>query len=71
MRITGFMVLLVIVLVMLGVMGHSIWHGPMLVVCNAVTEIFSGGHVVKLWLGRRAATTRKRAKVIQKEASTG
>jgi hypothetical protein len=40
------MVLTVILGIMLAVMGHSIWHQPMLTVMNMVTGFFSGGHVV-------------------------
>ena len=46
MRISAVMVLTVIVVILLAVMGHSIWHQQMLTVMNMVTGFFSGGHVV-------------------------
>jgi len=55
MRITGFALLLIILIILLAVMGHSTWHSQMLVAMNIVTGFFSGGHVVALW-----PTTRKR-----------
>lgn len=40
-----FLFLLAAVLLMLGVLGHSIWHGGEIAVANVIVEVFTGGHV--------------------------
>jgi len=36
----------ILLLVTLGVLGHSIWHSEMVTVFNFLTELFTGAHVV-------------------------
>jgi len=36
----------IILLVTLGVLGHSLWHSEMVTVFNFLTELFTGAHVV-------------------------
>ena len=48
MRISGFAVVLVILVILLAVMGHSVWHTAMLGVMGIITGFMSGGHVVPL-----------------------
>ena len=46
MTITWTVFFTILLLITLGVLGHSVWHSEMLSIMNFLTNAFTGGHAV-------------------------
>jgi hypothetical protein len=46
MTITWAVFFTILLVITLAVLGHSVWHAPMVGVLNFLTEFFTGGHAV-------------------------
>lgn len=46
MTITWFVFFTILLVITLAVLGHTVWHTPMIAVLNVITDFFTGGHAV-------------------------
>jgi hypothetical protein len=46
MKLSWFAVVVILLLIALGVLGHTVWHTQVVTVFNFLTELFTGAHVV-------------------------
>ena len=46
MSITWTVFFTILLLITIAVLGHTVWHTPVLAVLNVIVEFFTGGHAV-------------------------
>ena len=44
--ITWTLLFTVLLLITIAVLGHTVWHAPVVAVMNVLTQFFTGGHAV-------------------------
>ena len=44
MSITWTVLFTILLVIVIAVLGHTVWHAPVLAVMNVLTEFFTGGH---------------------------